>query len=225
MRTLTPLMAPAQAATGIVDLLADPRLLAAARFDELVADILPRCDDWRIVGPELVYRGWLTPFQALMLHRGRGHELLLGSYVLLDQLGEGGMAHVYRARNWKLEIQAAVKVMRRDRAADPASAGRFLRGMRALGAIDHPHLVRALDAGAEDGRLYCAMEYVPGTDLGRLLRDRGPLPVETACAYAAQVAAALQYISRLGLVHRDVKPGNILVTADGSAVKLGDLGL
>jgi eukaryotic-like serine/threonine-protein kinase len=218
-------MPPAHVASGIVDLLADPRLLPPARFDELVADILPRCDDWRIVGPELVYRGWLTPFQALMIHRGRGHELLLGSYVLLDALGEGGMGHVYRARNWKLGIQVAVKVMRPDRASDPAYLGRFLREMRALGAIDHPNLVRALDAGLEDGRLHCAMEYVPGTDLGRLLRAQGPLPVETACRYAAQLAAALQHISRLGLVHRDVKPGNVLVSVDGSAIKLGDLGL
>ncbi|MBO0699918.1 MAG: serine/threonine protein kinase, partial [Zavarzinella sp.] len=216
---------PASVATGIVDLLADPRLLPAAQFEELAADILPRCDDWRIVGPELVYRGWLTRFQALMLHRGRGHELLLGSYVLLDPLGEGGMAHVYRARNWKLDIDVAVKVIRQDRAADPGAAGRFLREARALGAIDHRNIVRALDAGVEGGRLFCAMEYVPGTDLGRLLRDDGALPAETARAYATQLAAALDHISRLGLVHRDVKPGNVLVTADGSAVKLGDLGL
>jgi serine/threonine-protein kinase len=218
-------MRRATAATRIIDLLGDPRLLAAAHFDELVGDILPRCDDWRIVGPELVYRGWLTPFQALLLHRGRGHELLLGSYVLLDPLGEGGMGHVYRARNWKLDTHVAVKVMRPDRAAEPGSASRFLREMRALGVICHPHLVHAVDAGADGGRLYCAMEYVPGTDLGRLLRDRGALPMDTACRYAAQLAAALSHISARGLVHRDVKPANVLVTEDGSAVKLGDLGL
>jgi serine/threonine protein kinase len=218
-------MRPAAPATGIVDLLADPRLLSAARFDEIVGHILPRCDDWRIVGPELVYRGWLTPFQALLLHRGRGHELLIGSYVLLDPLGEGGMGHVYRARNWKLDTYVAVKVIRPDRAAEPGSAGRFLREIRALGTIRHPHLVYAVDAGVDSGRLYCAMEYVPGTDLGRLLRDRGALPLETACRYAAQLAAALGHISARGLVHRDVKPANVLVTQDGSTVKLGDLGL
>ena len=137
---------PAPAATGIFDLLADTRLLPESSFDELVRDVLPRCDDWRIVGPELVYRGWLTPFQALMLHRGRGRELLLGSYVLREALGEGGMGHLYRARNWKLEIDVALKVIRQDRAGDPGAAGRFLREVRALGAIDHPNIVRAVDA-------------------------------------------------------------------------------
>jgi eukaryotic-like serine/threonine-protein kinase len=212
-------------ATEIVERLADPRLLPPARFDELVATILPRCDDWRIVGPELIYRGWLTPFQALLLHRGRGDELVLGSYVLLEPLGEGGMGHVYRARNWKFDTFVAVKVIRPDRAAERGSAGRFLREVRAHGAICHPHLVHAVDAGLDGGRLYCAMEYVPGTDLGRLLRDRGALSVEIAWRYTNQLAAALSHISALGLVHRDVKPANVLVTADGSAVKLGDLGL
>jgi len=218
-------MRSASPGTEIVERLADPRLLPAARFDELVHTILPRCDDWRIVGAELIFRGWLTPFQALLLHRGRGDELLLGSYVLLEPLGEGGMGHVYRARNWKFDTFVAVKVIRPDRAAERGSAGRFLREVRALGAICHPHLVHAVDAGLDGGRLYCAMEYVPGTDLGRLLRDRGALPVETACRYTAQLASALSHISMLGLVHRDVKPANVLVTADGSAVKLGDLGL
>ena len=106
----------------------------------------------------------------------------------------------------------------------PASVERF-RARLAQSAIRHPNIVGALDAGFQDGRLYFAMEYVPGTDLATHLLDRGALPIETACRYAAQLAEGLQHISSLGLVHRDVKPGNILVTEDGSTVKLVDLGL
>ena len=209
----------------IVDELADPRLLAPARFEALATDIFPRCDDWVIIAHELVYRGWLTPYQATQLLQGYGADLILGSYVLLEPVGEGGMGVIYHARNWKLDTPVAVKVIRPERARDPAAVERFLREVRALGAIRHPHVVHALDADVEGGRLYCAMEYVPGTDLARLLRDRGALPIETACRYAAQLADGLRHISGLGLVHRDVNPGNILVAEDGSAVKLSDLGL
>ena len=218
-------MSPCGAASRIVDDLEDSRILPRPRFDELVGDILPRCDDWNIVAPELVYRGWLTPYQAHQLLLGRGADLVVGSYVLLEPIGEGGMGVIYRARNWKLDTPAAVKVIRPDRACDPVAIGRFLREVRVLGAIRHPHVVHALDADVESERLYCAMELVPGTDLGRLLADRGALPVETACRYAAQLAEALRHISALGLVHRDLKPANVLVAADGSTVKLSDLGL
>src|SRR5262245_15154472 len=215
----------ADGTVGIADALADPRLLRPDRYEELVSDLLPKCDDWAILGHEFVYRRWLTPHQVNLLAAGRGAELILGSYVLLEPIGEGGMGRIYRARNWKFDSQAAVKVIRTDRARDPGAVSRFLREIRALGAIRHPHIVHALDADVEGGRLYYAMEHVGGTDLGQLLRDRGSLPVELAGRYAAQLASGLQHISALGLVHRDVKPCNVLVSADGSAVKLLDLGL
>jgi eukaryotic-like serine/threonine-protein kinase len=209
----------------IVDELDDPRLLDRARFAELVTDILPHCDDWQIVAREMVYRRWLTPFQARKLLQGLASELILGSYVLLEPIGEGGMGVIYQARNWKLNTFAAVKAIRQERAREPAAVERFLREVRALGAIRHPNVVHALDADLDEGRLYCAMEYVPGTDLGQLLSERGALPIETACRYAAQLADGLRHISLLGLVHRDVKPANVLVTEDGTTVKLSDLGL
>lgn len=211
--------------TGFVDVLDDPRLLPRAHFHELVTGLLPRCDDWHILARELVYREWLSPFQARRLLQGRGRDLVVGSYVLLDPIGEGAMGRVYRARNWKLGTAAAVKVIRQRRSQDPAAVERFLREVRALGAIRHPHVVHALDADVERGRLYYAMEFVPGTDLGKLLAARGALPVDTACRYAGQLADGLGAIAAHGLVHRDVKPGNVLVTADGSQVRLVDLGL
>ena len=218
-------MTIAAAPSRIEEELDDPRVLPRDRYDELVRDILPRCADWLIVARELVYRGWLTPYQARELVRGHGRELVLGSYVLLERIGEGGMGVIYQARNWKWDTPAAVKVIRPERARDPSVVERFLREVRALAAIRHPYVVHALDADVEGGRLYCAMEYVPGTDLGRLLQDRGVLPIDTACRYAAQLADGLRHISVLGLVHRDVKPGNVLVTDAGASVKLSDLGL
>ena len=215
----------AAATPRIVEALDDPRLLACAHFDELVDQLLPQCENWNVIGAELVYRGWLTPFQMSTVLEGRGAELILGSYVLAELLGEGGMGRIYLARNWKLNTPAAVKVIRAERAGDPAATERFLREVRALGAIRHPHMVHALDADVEGGRLYCAMEYVSGMDLARLLRDRGALPIEMACRYASQLADVLRHIGALGLVHRDVKPSNVLVTEDGSKVKLLDLGL
>ncbi len=144
---------------------------------------------------------------------------------MLEPIGEGGMGRVFRCRNWKLGTTAAVKVIRRKRASDPAAIERFLREVCALGAIRHPHVVHALDADIDDGRLYYAMEFVAGVDLAKLLNQRGALPIETACRYAAQLAQGLWHISSLGMVHRDVKPANVLVTEDGSGVKLVDLGL
>src|SRR5947209_5249858 len=133
----------------IVSELSASPLLPHHRFAELIHDILPRCDDWLIIAPELVYRGWLTPFQAGRLLHGRTRELVLGSYVLLEPIGEGGMGVIYRARNWKLDTPAAVKVIRQDRSREPAAVERFLREVRALGAIRHPNVVHALDADVE----------------------------------------------------------------------------
>jgi len=218
-------MSSATAINGLGEVLQDTRLLSRARFEQLVEQLLPSCDDWTIIGRELVYREWLTPFQAKRLLQGRGNELILGSYVLQESLGEGGMGQVYRARNWKMGTVAAIKVIRRNRAQDPAAVERFLREVRAMGAIRHPNVVHALDADLENGRLYCVMEYVPCTDLANLLHERGALPIDVACRYAAQLAEGLRHISSHGLVHRDVKPANVLVTEDGSIVKLLDLGL
>jgi serine/threonine-protein kinase len=222
---LTHIMHRAGAINRIVSELSVVPLLPRHQFVQLTDEIVPRCDDWQIIASELVYRGWLTTYQAAQLRRGRPSDLILGSYVLLEPIGEGGMGIIYRARNWKLDTLAAVKVIRQDRSREPAAVERFVREVRALGAIRHPNVVYALDADLEGERLYYAMEYVPGTDLGQLLQERGALPLETACRYGAQLAEALRHISALGLVHRDVKPGNILVTEDGATVKLSDLGL
>src|SRR5207249_1508329 len=140
-------------------------------------------------------------------------------YVLLERLGEGGMGQVFKARNWKLGHVVALKVIRKDRLAraEVGAVRRFLREIRAASQMSHPNVVRAHDADEIDGTLFFAMEFVAGTDLGRLVKREGPLPVELACEYVRQAALGLQHAHEQGLVHRDLKPGNLLLAGKASA--------
>jgi tRNA A-37 threonylcarbamoyl transferase component Bud32 len=148
----------------------------------------------------------------------------LGQYALLERLGEGGMGEVYKARHRLMDRVVAVKVIHPRHLSHPAALQRFQREIRALARLDHPHIVRAEYADQAGDTHFLVMEYVAGSNLAEILRGRGPLPVAEACAYARQAAEALQYAHERGLVHRDVKPSNLLLTADGQ-VKLLDLGL
>ena len=200
------------------------RLLEPAQFQELPA-LQVRFSSPRLLARELVRRGWLTPFQVNALFQGYGPALLHGSYVLLDNLGEGGMGAVYRARNWKLGKVVALKVIRRERLGGESAVRRFEREIRAAARLDHPNIVHAYDADRVGDILLLVMEYVDGgTDLARLVKQKGPLPVGQACAYVRQAALGLQHAHERGLVHRDVKPHNLLLSRDG-VVKVLDLGL
>jgi len=148
----------------------------------------------------------------------------LGGYVLLSKLGQGGMGAVYKARQESMDRMVAIKVLPKALAKSESFIARFLREARAAGKLSHPNIVAGIDAGFADGYYYFAMEYVEGQDLGDRLRHQGPLSEREAVEYARQVALALDHAHGAGLVHRDVKPENILVTAQGQA-KLCDLGL
>jgi serine/threonine protein kinase len=143
----------------------------------------------------------------------------LGEYELLECLGRGGMGEVWKARHRKLDKLVAIKLLLAGGAGD-----RFLREMQAVGKLDHPNLVKAYDAGEQDGALYLVMELVEGTDLGRRVRQQGPLSVAEATTAARQVAAGLAYLHASGFVHRDLKPSNLMRTPDGT-IKVLDLGL
>jgi serine/threonine protein kinase len=179
---------------------------------------------------ELVRRGWLTTYQVNELAQGRGSNLLLGSYVLLERIGEGGMGTVFKARNWKLGQIVALKVIRKDRLQNPKVIKRFYREVRATTQLSgHPNIVSAIDADQIGDRHVLVMEYVQGTDLAKLVKQNGPLPVEQAGAYIRQAACGLAHAYEKGLVHRDIKPHNLFLTAQGQpvefVVKILDLGL
>jgi WD40 repeat protein/serine/threonine protein kinase len=176
---------------------------------------------------DLVQRGWLSPYQVNQLFRGAGEELLLGSYVLIDRLGEGGMGQVFKARNWKLGKIVALKLIRRERLAKADAVRRFQREIRAAAQLNHANVIHAYDADAVGGVHFFTMEYVEGHDLDRLVQEHGPLPVEQACEYIRQAALGLQHAHERGLIHRDIKPANLLVTGGGQygLVKLLDMGL
>jgi len=147
----------------------------------------------------------------------------LGAYRIEEALGQGASAMVYRAvREPDGEI-LALKVFRADLAADPVYARRILHEVRAAGEVEHRHLVPVVDAGVEDGWRYVAMRY-GGVSLAELIKERQVLGVEETVRIVAHVASGLDALHRRGLVHRDVKPANILVDRDGAAA-LGDFGL
>jgi len=148
------------------------------------------------------------------LFSGRPSELIgrqVAGYRIEREIGRGGMAVVYRARDLRLERTVALKLLAPELARNDTFRRRFTHESRAAAAIDHPHIVPVFEAGETDGVLYIAMRYVAGSDLRHLLDQQGPLPAPTALRIAAQVASALDAAHENGLVHRDVKPGNILV--------------
>ncbi len=214
---------PVDSAGHFADLLRHHHLLDVAQLAQL-AGLQARLPEPHELARELLQRGWLTPYQANQLLQGRGRELVLGSYVLLERLGEGGMGAVFKARNWKLGKTVAVKVIRRERLETGDAVRRFQREIRAAAQLNHPNIVRAYDADEVAGTHFLVMEYVEGTDLSRLVKKEGPLAVAQACDYVRQAALGLQHAHERGLIHRDIKPHNLLRTADG-VIKVLDMGL
>ncbi|UUN30868.1 serine/threonine-protein kinase [Streptomyces sp. FIT100] len=148
------------------------------------------------------------------LYSGRPSELIgtqIGAYRVEREIGRGGMAVVYCARDLRLDRTVALKLLAPELARNDTFRRRFTHESRVAAAIDHPHIVPVFEAGEMDGVLYIAMRYVSGLDLRALLDRDGPLPAEAAVRIAAQVASALDAAHEHDLVHRDVKPGNILV--------------
>jgi serine/threonine protein kinase len=132
-------------------------------------------------------------------------------YELVDELGSGGMGTVYKAVHTKLDRTVALKLLPARRLRDQAAVARFEREMKAIGRLDHPAIVRATDAGEVDGTHFLAMDFVDGIDLGKLVRLTGPIDVASACELIRQAAIGLQYAHEQGLIHRDVKPSNLMV--------------
>lgn len=152
----------------------------------------------------------------------------LGRYELLEELGRGAMGVVYKARDPEIDRLVAIKVMAPAEGLDAAQAQqrreRFQREARAAGRLGHPNIVRVYDVSEDRGRAFLVMEFIEGQSLHRILRTRGPLPVDEVVTIGEQVASALDEAHRSGIVHRDVKPANILLTQSG-VVKVTDFGI
>jgi len=207
-------------------------LLTAGQVDELEAELQlepgrgvgePDTAAWdREIADLAVGRAWLTRFQAQELRAGKT-RFRLGRYLIVDELGRGGMGQVFKAEHELMGRTVAVKVLPRTKSTT-ASEAQFRREMRILGRLDHENLVRAFDAGHDAMVSYLVTEFVPGLDLRRQVRRYGPLEEAVAASVFWQVARGLAYAHGQGVIHRDVKPGNILVMDDGRA-KILDMGL
>ena len=172
----------------------------------------------------LVDAGMITRFHADRLAAGKYKGFQLGSYLILDQLGTGGMGQVYLAEHAAMRRLVALKVLPVFASDNVVARERFLREARASATLDHPNIVRVFDLCQEGKLLYLVMEYVEGISLQALVGRVGRLPVDVACQYARQVAFGLQHAHEMRLVHRDIKPANLLVDRAG-VVKILDLGL
>src|SRR6202167_5620428 len=152
----------------------------------------------------------------------------IAGYGLGEQIGRGGMAVVFRAQDERLQRQVALKILSPALATDEAFRHRFIRESRSAAAVDDPHIIPVFEAGDADGVLFIAMRYVPGGDVGTLVNRQGPLPIARAPAIISAVASALDAAHAAGLIHRDVKPANMLLdTRPGRPdhVYLSDFGL
>lgn len=172
----------------------------------------------------LVKNRILTPYQSAQLLKGRWNGFYIGKYRLLDLLGRGGMGKVYLAEQITMQRVVAVKVVRPRAASNRVNLARFVREARAVAQLRHPNVVQAYDFDAFGGVPYIVMEYIEGLNCDEILLHFGPVPYPQACDFIMQAAEGLQHAYELGLVHRDIKPGNLIVESTGT-LKILDLGL
>jgi tRNA A-37 threonylcarbamoyl transferase component Bud32 len=151
-------------------------------------------------------------------------ELIDGRYEIEDLVGTGGMSSVYRARDTVLGRRVAIKILHEHHSSDDEYVERFRREARAIARLNHPNIVTIIDRGEFEGRQFIVFEHVPGDNLKDLLRRQGPLPVADAVAIAHQVARGLAFAHEHGIVHRDVKPQNVILDESGSP-KVTDFGI
>ncbi|HWB09542.1 MAG TPA: protein kinase [Pirellulales bacterium] len=173
---------------------------------------------------ELVRRHKLTRFQAAQVIQGRGRSLLFGDYLVLDKVGEGGMGQVFKAEHRRMKRIVALKLLPSHATSSKSLVDRFYKEVELAARLSHPNIVTAYDAGESRGLHYLIMEYIDGRTLSDHLKASGPLSVEQAMNCVLQAARGLEYAHTEGIIHRDVKPSNLMVSQRG-VVKILDLGL
>lgn len=197
----------------LIDMLRERSILQPGQLQLLTPDVEAEYPDARAAVEMMVRRKWLTGYQAEKLIEEESGSLVLGPYVLLEPIGEGGMGQVFKARHKLLDRVVALKQIREDRLnKDPEAVRRFQREARAAAQLSHPNVVMVYDADRAGETWYISMEFVEGVDLSRLVREGGQLPVAQACDFIRQAALGLQHAHDHSMVHRDIKPSNLLVS-------------
>jgi len=206
-------------------------LIESDRVDTLIAEFQKTgidCTDSCAIASAMVDRKVLTEWQSDKLLQGRHKGFILGRYRLLSLLGAGEMSAVYLAEHILMERRCAIKVLPANKVQDTSYLGRFHREARAVASMNHPNIVRAYDVDkqTESGTdiHFLVMEYVEGKNIEQIVKEQGPLDYVSAVDYVRQAADGLGHAHQSGMVHRDVKPGNLLIDSTG-VVKLLDLGL
>ena len=201
-------------------------LLSAEEITEFI-ESLPadrRPQDGEQLARELVRQNKLTKYQAEQIYAGKTKLLVLGNYVVLDKLGQGGMGVVLKAEHRRLKRLVALKVMSPSVVKTPDALRRFLREVEAAAKLRHPNVVATDDANEAKGTHFLVMEYVEGSDLSVIVKKTGPLNVEQALQCIIQAARGLEYAHTQGVVHRDIKPANLLLDSN-KKIKILDMGL
>jgi serine/threonine-protein kinase len=187
-------------------------LLEPLQQAELTECLQRRYPDIRDLARELARREWVTPFQLQRVCQGRGRELLIGPYLLLDLLNNGAIGPLFKARHERTKNLVSIQIVREVWLAGPNAVARFHKDMQAAGKLIHLHIARVLEV-ARMGRVrYVVLEPLEGLDLDRIVDEFGPLPVERACSYIRQAALGLQHAFTQGLWHHDLKPSLLFVT-------------
>ncbi len=219
-------MPPPVTTPELIDRIRKSGLVSPPDLHAFLAD--PRSDpeggSSRLILDRLTEAHLITKFQADRLAAGKYKGFVLGSYTILDRLGAGGMGQVFLAEHAAMRRFVALKVLPGNVCEDDIARERFFREARAAATLDHPNIVRVFDMNREGKLLYLVMEYVEGVSLQTLIEKDGRRSIAAAASYAQQVALGLQHAHERGHVHRDIKPGNLLVDRAGVA-RLLDLGL
>ncbi len=210
--------------TALVAAIKHCELLEPAAMEQLESWANSDGADPQEIAREIVQRKWLTAFQVKAFWKGRGEDLFINQYVLMEKLGAGGMGDVFKARHMRMDRIVAIKLIRPERLANPETVKRFQREIKAASQLQHENVVVAYDADQDGDLNFFVMEYVDGTNFYDLVTKQGPLPVGQACDYIRQAALGLQHAHERGMIHRDIKPANLLLSKKGQ-VKILDMGL
>ena len=199
-----------------------PKEQARKLIDDLIAST--SVPDGQMLAQQLVIQKHLTRFQAEQIYIGNGASLTLGNYVILDKLGQGGMGMVLKAEHQRMKRVVALKVLSPQAVKTPDAVRRFEREVQAAAKLEHPNIVTAYDADQANKTTFLVMQFVDGDDLSAIVKKRGPLPADRAVDCILQAARGLEFAHKRGVIHRDIKPHNLLLGKDG-VVKILDMGL